>query len=203
MKYKALITSVFGLLTAVVCVNSIQSNPIPSTISPIDQEVSGDSNHLLLAQNSNTGVSFICRQGYDKQSNQEQYTTYAWTSRGKQAVVRWVKDWHNNPEWTAKKRCEVVSSKFQEAYDNGSLKYIGNDWENNQPVICTAREKGGNCVTTLMTLRPEDDPIKMTRNMVNLLRGRATGVIRHSATEKSKQYFEIDFDKFLEVAPVE
>ncbi|CCQ55903.1 MAG: COP23 domain-containing protein [Crocosphaera sp.] len=114
-----------------------------------------------------------------------------------------MEDWHNNSEWTPQKRCEEVSSRFQEAYDNGSLQYIGNGWENNQPVICTAREKGDDCVTTLMTLRPKDDPIKMTQNMVNLLRGRATGVIRHSATEKSTQYFEIDFDKFLQVAPVE
>ncbi|MDJ0844068.1 COP23 domain-containing protein [Crocosphaera sp.] len=203
MQYKALTTSVLGLLTAVTCVNPIQSNPIPSTLALIDQEIGKNKNHLLLTQNNNPEVSFICRQGYDKQTNQEQYTTYAWTSKGKQAVVRWVKDWHKNSEWTPEKRCEVVSSKFQEAYNNGSLQYIMNGWENNQPVICTTQQKGGDCVTTLMTLRPEDDPIKMTRNMVNLLRGRATGVIRHSATEQSQQYFEIDFDKFLEVAPVE
>lgn len=200
MQYKALTTSVLGVLTAVSCVNRIQSNPIPATPTVIDQEISRDNSDLLLTQNRE--LSFICRPGHDQQSNQEQYTTYAWTSKGKQAVVRWVKDWNNNSTWTPQKRCEVVSSKFQEAYDNGSLKYIANGWQNNQPVICTARQTGGNCVTTLMTLRPEDDPIQMTKKIVEKLNGRG-GVIRHSAEGQPQQYFEIDFDKFLKVAPVE
>lgn len=210
MQYKALTTSVLGLLAAVTCVNPIQSNPIPSSLSVVKQEVSRDNNNLLLTQNSNRRVSFICREGYDKKSNQKQYTTYAWTSKGKQAMVRWVKDWHNNPEWPLQKRCEVVSSKFQEAYDNEGLKYIVNGWENNQPVICTARQIGGDCVTILMTLRPQsddpnnkgDDPIKMTRKVVEQLNGRGTPM-RHNAKGKPQQYFEIDFDKFLRLAPVE
>ncbi|MDJ0578703.1 COP23 domain-containing protein [Crocosphaera sp.] len=202
MLYKASAIFVLGLSITVTFTNAIQSNPVPSNISVIDQEVSGDNNNLLLAQNSNRRVEFICRQGYDKQSEQEQYTTYAWTSKGKQAVVRWVKDWHNNSEWTPQKRCEAVSSRFQEAYDNGSIKYIANGWENNQPVICTARERGGDCVTTLITLRPEDDPIEMTTKVVEKLNGRG-GMIRHSATGQSQQYYEIDFDRFLRLAPVE
>ncbi len=195
MPYKTLITSVATLLTL----------GLVSTVSPLSANEKSDRNNsintMLLTQNRDE-VKFICREGYDKQTDESQYTTYVWTPEGKRAVIRWVKAWYNNTQWTPQTRCQTVSRKFQQAYENGSLKYIANGWENNQPVVCTARQKGGDCVTTLMTLRTEDDPIAMARNVASSLYGRG-GITRHSANGKVQQYYEIDFEKFLKVAPIE
>ena len=203
MQYRFLIPSLTALLTVIGCVSQISPTPANENRQSINQK-SATTGETVLTQNR-SGVNFICREGHDNQTNQSQYTTYAWTPEGKRAIIRWVKAWGNSREWTPKTRCETVSKKFQEAYNNGSLKYIANGWENNQPVVCTARQKGGNCVTTLMTLRSGDDPIVVTKNVVELLNGRGTGVIRHSSNPnlKVQQYYEIDFEKFLEVAPIE
>ncbi|MDJ0510897.1 MAG: COP23 domain-containing protein [Crocosphaera sp.] len=200
MRYQTLITSV-ATLFAFGCFSNVQ--PTPANDNNDLSIISNTETSTVTAQ-KNSGVNFICREGYDAQTGKEQYTTYAWTPEGKRAIIRWVKSWHNSGTWTPQTRCQTVSEKFQEAYNNGSLQYIANGWQNNQPVICTARQKGGDCVTTLMTLRTEDDPIVVTKDMVELLNGRGTGVIRHSSSDaKLQQYYQIDFQKFLEVAPIE
>ncbi len=197
MQYKPLMTSVATVLTA-----SLVSIVLP--ISARENTVNNSSiNRILLTQNSDQ-AEFVCREGYDKRTDQDQPTTYFWTPEGKRGVIRWVKDWYKNTEWSPEKRCQAVSKKFQEAYKNGSLqKYITNGVENNQPVVCTAYEKGGECVTTLMTLRPEDNPTRMAEKVSNALKGRGGGIIHHSAEGKAQQYYKINFDRFLRLTPVE
>ena len=200
MGYQTFIASL-ATIFAVGCVSNVQPTPANDNN---DVSTSTNTKTSTVTAQSSSEVSFICREGHDAQTGKGQYTTYAWTPEGKRAIIRWVKAWHNSGTWTPQTRCETVSKKFQEAYNNGSLQYIANGWQNNQPVICTARQKGGECVTTLMTLRAEDDPIAVTKDVVELLNGRGTGVIRHSSSDmKIQQYYEIDFQKFLEVAPIE
>ncbi|MDJ0578704.1 COP23 domain-containing protein [Crocosphaera sp.] len=197
MQYKTVITSVATVLTA-----NLVTIVLP--LSARENIVNNSSiNRMLLTQNSDQG-EFVCKEGYDKRTNQDQPTTYFWTPEGKRGVIRWVKAWGNSEQWTPQTRCETVSKKFQEAYKNGSLqKYITHGVENNQPVVCTAYEKGGKCVTTLMTLRPEDDPIEMAKKVSNGLKGRGGGIIHHSSEGKSQQYYKINFDRFLRLTPVE
>lgn len=155
-----------------------------------------------LKANADEEVRFICAPGFDKQDNQRYPTTYAWTSRGKLALVRWKYPWFNSQNWTVETRCKAVSERFAEAYKNGSLTYITNSWQNKQPVICTARSMGGDCVTMLFTLRPQDDPVQVATQLLEILKGRATGPIPHSSG-KPQIYYQINFDKFLQTAPVD
>ncbi len=75
--------------------------------------------------------------------------------------------------------------------------------QNNQNVICTAYKEGGDCVTMLLTLRTEDDPIAMIRDLTNVMSGKGGSVVRHSSGEK-RVYFKItNIEKFLEIAPVD
>lgn len=58
-------------------------------------------------------------------------------------------------------------------------------------------------MTTLLTLRPEDDPIEIATELSESLRGRGgNSPIRHSGGER-KVYYEIDIEQFLQTAPVE
>ncbi|MGL5075398.1 MAG: COP23 domain-containing protein, partial [Waterburya sp.] len=105
-------------------------------------------------------------------------------------------------DFSPEARCEKVSPRFQEAYDNGGINFLTNGTINQQPVICTARESGGECDTLLMTLRPNDNPITVLTQLQEVLNGRQVGAVRHSSNVP-QVYYQVDFENFLRTAPVE
>jgi hypothetical protein len=157
---------------------------------------------MLSQAKADDGVRFICASGYDQKADKRFPTTYGWTSRGKIAVIRWKYPWFNSQTITPDKRCEEVSSRFQSAFDNQSLSYITNATANGQSVICTAKKIDGPCETILLTLRSEDDSVRILDELKDRLRGRSTKPIEHSSA-RPQVYYKIDMKKFLETAPVE
>lgn len=147
-------------------------------------------------------VRFICADGYDQKTDQRLPTTYAWTERGKIAVVRWSTDYFEGAGFSPQERCEAVSPRFHEAYHNGTLAYLTNGTLNGEPVICTAESEGGECADLLLTLRPEDNEQEILTSLANVLQGRQSGPIRHDS-EDPQIYYEVNMDSFLENAPVE
>jgi hypothetical protein len=146
-------------------------------------------------------VKFICADSFDSESNASLPTTFAWTNRGKIAVVRWQTENFADAGFSSQQRCEAVSPRFQEAYNNNSIGLITNGTMDNQPVICTSDAPGGDCNTLLMTLRPEDDSLKVLNNLKQVLNGEQVGPVPHSAD--SQVYYQVDIENFLETAPVE
>lgn len=157
---------------------------------------------LISQAQTNDEVRFICASGFDQNSNQRFHTTYAWTQRGKSPVVRWKYKWFNSSEYTPERRCQEVSSRFQTAYDNQSINYITNGTQNNQEVICTARQERGTCADLLLTLRPGDDSLEILTAFKDQLKGRGGTIVEHSSGKK-QVYYKINFKKFLQTAPVE
>jgi hypothetical protein len=145
-------------------------------------------------------VQFVCDQSYDQQTSKYLPTTFAWTSRGKIALVRWETTAFKN--FSPETRCQKVSPRFQEAYDNGGINFLTNGQVNQQPVICTASESGGECDTLLMTLRPEDNPLTILTQLQEVLNGRQVGAVRHSSNVP-QLYYQVDIENFLRTAPVE
>ncbi|NJN12737.1 MAG: hypothetical protein HC815_34215 [Richelia sp. RM1_1_1] len=147
-------------------------------------------------------VRFICASGYDQQTDKRFPTTYAWTPRGKIAVIRWKYSWFNSQTITLQQRCEQVTSRFQTGYNKQSLSYITNGTANSQSVICTAKKVDAPCDTILLTLRPQDNSLQILDDLKEILRGRSTKPIEHSS-KKPQVYYKIDIKKFLQTAPVE
>jgi len=145
-------------------------------------------------------VEFICADGYDQQTDSRLPTTYAWTERGKIAVVRWSTDFFERAGFSPQKRCELVSPRFQKAYDQRTLSYLTNGNMNGQSVICTATEPGGDCADLLLTLRPQDKPLVILEGLASIFRGRGTEPLRHIS---GQIYYPIDMQEFLRNAPVE
>jgi Circadian oscillating protein COP23 len=144
-------------------------------------------------------VQFTCNQSYELQSDRRFPTTFAWTSRGKVAVIRWVKDLGDH---SPQDRCKNVSPRFQQAYDNGTLNLITNSKVKGEPVICTAKEYGAACEIVLMTLRPEENSLRILNDLKNILDGHQVGPIKHSSGIP-QIYYQIDIEEFLRNAPVE
>lgn len=147
-------------------------------------------------------VKFICGKSHDRQTDNKDKrlpTTFAWTSRGKTAIVRWEK---NFGKYSPQERCQSVAPRFQEAYDNGTLQMITNGKVNGQPVICAVREYGDSCQTVLMTLRKKDNPIQMLNDLKDTLNGRGVGPVKNSSGTP-QIYYQVNMDEFLRNAPVE
>jgi len=147
-------------------------------------------------------VEFRCLNGYDIVLDKRVPTTYAWAKRGKMAVNRWVRDDFEEAGYDAWRRCREVSPRFQKAYENDSFKFITNGTMNEQAVICTAREVGGNCDTLLFTLLRDDNALKILSELQAILAGSiAQNPLRQSGNKQV--YIQVDIDEFLRTAPVE
>lgn len=150
--------------------------------------------------NAQDKLRFTCASGTE--NNQTYPTTYAFKSHrlnDRVPIIYWKYDWVANDTITRLERCRSVSRRFQEAAKNESLEFITNSKVNGQPVICTARQVRGNCVTVLLTLRNSDDPIQVLHHLKNRLRGRGGKVIRHSGRDNDYQiYYKIEIEKLLQ-----
>ena len=150
-------------------------------------------------QAQSTRIQFICNVGFDQAESKRLPTTYAWYNGSKRALIRYTK---HIGKYTPQRRCDEISPRFQEAYDNGSLIYLTNGMINNQPVICSAKKYAGECITMLLTLRPEDDSIEVLNELTDVLYGRVVGPIRESSGIP-QVYYKIDLEEALRNAPVE
>jgi len=57
-------------------------------------------------------VEFRCLQGYDSISGKPVPTIYAWTKRGKSAVVRWVRNDFEKAGYDPARRCKEASPQW-------------------------------------------------------------------------------------------
>lgn len=146
-------------------------------------------------------IQFICGASFaqnDSGTGSKVPTTIAWTSKGKVAIIQWVKNLGN---YTPQQRCEAVSPNFQKAYEEGTIKYLTTGIENGRKVVCFAREVRGECVTTLMTLRPGDNPNEFLVELRDALNGRSAGSAQHSSSE-TRVVYEVDLDNLLKKDPI-
>ncbi len=129
--------------------------------------------------------------------------TVATTSRGNIPVIRWVSSHFGDSGYSPQYRCQVVSPKFQQYLDNGTLNYLTTGYHNSQPIVCVAKEKGGPCTGVLFTLKPGSDPWKtLTRLMdVRVQAGPPLNESTGGASADTSRY--IDMNEFLNNAPVE
>ncbi|MBC6477534.1 MAG: hypothetical protein GDA56_06835 [Hormoscilla sp. GM7CHS1pb] len=108
--------------------------------------------------------------------------------------------------YSAKKRCEQVSPRFQEAYDKGTLNYMTNGtWKGkngkDQPVICAASVLGGDCETLLFTLRHKDDSQKILAQLNEIIQDNSSKPARHDSGVSDQIYIKVDLEDFLRNAP--
>lgn len=90
-------------------------------------------------------------------------------------VILWKLDnYYFGKKYPPKKRCEMVSQRFQNIYDRGGLKYIVptlETWVPNQeiPVVCGVKQMMTSCNNEdlLFTLQSNDDPNLVVQDLMN------------------------------------
>lgn len=82
-------------------------------------------------------------------------TTFVETAKDTQPVIRWKSEIFKDSGYDPQTRCQQVSPKFQQASDNGRLRYLISDKQNNLPVICIS-DAEDKCDLMLFTVTPPD-----------------------------------------------
>jgi hypothetical protein len=91
------------------------------------------------------------------------------TTRGKEAMIRWVVKDFVKSGYTPKKRCEKVSLKMQRYYDNGMLFFTIRENLNGYPVLCMVtikKESSCGADDILVMLKPGTNAGKVLRQMI-------------------------------------
>jgi len=194
------------LVTTILIVGLLGSSCDQLAINEYDtnsNSSSGQGDTITKTANQASGVRFICQTGYDNVVQKDLPTTYAATQGEQRAIVRWSTEYFTSSGWDPQRRCEDVSPRFQKAYDNNTLNFITNGTMNNQPVLCTALQDGGECEDLLITLRPEDYPQQLAQELGQILKGRSTGPLRHNSDGEQQVYIQVNIQEFIENAPVD
>ncbi|APB32978.1 hypothetical protein GlitD10_0664 [Gloeomargarita lithophora Alchichica-D10] len=135
-------------------------------------------------------------------ANPQKLSFYCGTSQGSPAtlaksgsrvvpIIRWSSDAFSDSGYSATRRCQEVSKRFQTYYNDGSLSFITTGRMNGQNVVCVARSNGGPCAGLLFTLKPGSNPTQAINQLFNI-RTRASGPINETT---ARPY--IDFGEFI------
>lgn len=98
-------------------------------------------------------------------------------------LISWTSNFFP-PPLTPEQRCEKVSQRFQEFYNQNKLKYIITGKMNGQPVVCVANIEGGDCAGLLFTLKPGRDPGRILKTLLSRNALATSNVLDQSAGEQ-------------------
>jgi Circadian oscillating protein COP23 len=147
-------------------------------------------------------VTFFCKEVFDQASGQKIPATLAWIPerQGNIAVIGWKSQYFAKKGWNAKKRCEDITPKFQQAYDAGRLQYLTTGISSGYPVVCAIAKQEDDCNTTsqLFTLKPHDQPDLVLQQLMNVLTGKASDMLLQSSDGK----IFVSIKEFFKRAPI-
>jgi Circadian oscillating protein COP23 len=129
------------------------------------------------AQTTTTATRIYCGQSYDPSSKQNLPTTLALATGQTEptALIVWKSEFFGS-NYTPKKRCEVVSPKFQAAFQAGRI-YLssGVDKTTGQGIICSAASANDACdkSSMLFTLKSYQKAQETMERLTTLASGAA------------------------------
>jgi Circadian oscillating protein COP23 len=147
-----------------------------------------------------SNAKFFCSAITNPATGEKTPMTLAKTQRGNVAMIRWKSNFFKNGvnDFTPMSRCNEVSRRFQDFYNQGILSYLTTGKMNAQNVICVAEEYGGPCSGLLLTLEPKDNPQQVLQELMNVRTRASGGPLTRGA---ASAYFDVE--DFLATAPVE
>lgn len=134
-----------------------------------------------------------CGSYYDREAETTSPATIYKENDSKAILVIWTEAKFPNPQ----ARCEKFSPRFQGAYKDGTLNYITNGTMDDQPVICTQEEFDGGCETSLINLKPEDNPLLIINQLKDQLNGQAVGPVKHSSAVP-QIFIQLDIEELIQ-----
>lgn len=133
-------------------------------------------------------VTFFCRQIIDKASGENIPATVAWIPerQGHIRFIGWKSEYFNKSGWTPEERCQKVTAKFQESYDQGRLNYLSYGTTNGYPIICGLANQGETCNSSnqLFTIKSGSNPELILLRLTDISEGKSSVEILQSSGEQ-------------------
>lgn len=127
-------------------------------------------------------VTFMCGQIFDSASEEYIPATLAWIPQRKThiQIVGWKSEYFGISN---QKRCDIVTEKFAEAYQQGRLIFLTTGQNNGLPIICGISSEDGLCDgnSQLFTLKPHNNPDLVLGKLIDILEGNASTVLYQSS----------------------
>lgn len=153
---------------------------------------------VFAQEDANNQIRFICSTSRYSENGKSVPTTFLWTPNFQKAMVTWTSVLGGvKPQ----QRCKIVSQNFQTAFNNGSLNYVTNAFQNGNKVICSVSSIDGGCDTVLFTLRPQDKSRDILKRLNKLWFGSVTADSGHIIEQSQEKKFYIDIRQFLNTPP--
>lgn len=116
---------------------------------------------------ANPASSFYC--GVDTDGTPT--TMVSHPQHGEVPIIRWVSDYFEASGYDPQTRCELVSQRFQNFKEDGTLQYLTTGRMNRQPVVCVSPTSGGECAGLLFTLKPTGNPNQTLQDLMAVRSG--------------------------------
>ena len=148
----------------------------------------GNFSQLIAAESQSDKVTFLCQPMFDPASEQQIPTTVAWVPERKGHVrfIGWKSEYFNKSGWSPAERCEKVSQKFQEFYEQGRLNYISSGKNKGYPIICGLANQGETCNADnqLFTLKTGSNSDDVIQRLMDITEGKSGDILLQSAGEQ-------------------
>lgn len=145
-------------------------------------------NQSTAAELQSNQVTFLCQSMFDAASGESIPTTVAWIPERKGHVyfIGWKSEYFNKGGWTPAQRCQKVSQKFQEFYEQGRLNFLSIGKIKGYPVICGVLNQGETCNPSnqLFTLRTGSDAEDVIQKLMDIAEGKSGGIIFQNSGEQ-------------------
>lgn len=79
--------------------------------------------------------------------------------------IRWTSNYFQNSGYDPLTRCQEVSGRLETYRRNKQLRYVTTGHMNGQNVICTANQLNGQCNELILTLKPNENPVRTLTNL--------------------------------------
>ena len=133
-------------------------------------------------------VTFFCRQIFDKASGENIPATVAWIPerQGNIRFIGWKSEYFNKSGLTPEKRCEKVTTKFQQSYDQGRVNYLSSGITNGYPIICGLANQGETCNSSnqLFTIKSGSNPELVLQRLTDISEGKSSDILLQSSGEQ-------------------
>jgi hypothetical protein len=134
-------------------------------------------------------ISFACRSISYPGNTEKVPTTMAFVPDKKSnpyvPIIAWKSNSFPSSEWTPKRRCEQVSKKFQQFYQQGRLDYLTTGKLNGLGVICAAKPGECNKNNILFSVRPGVNPVTVLAELNEIREGRTSDLTWQNSGENT------------------
>lgn len=144
---------------------------------------------------SSQQATFVCGT-----STEGDPATIAQTSKhGSVTIITWNSGFFEGSGFDNQTRCDIVSKKFQEFHNQGSLQYFTAGSANKLPIICAVPSMNSPCNSDsqLFTLKPGSDAEEKLRQLFDIRRGATNEGLYENNNVSANDRLYLSFEEVL------